>query len=168
MQISLSEHIKKELGSIKKQYDWNTDLSSKIKRKLNIEGDYVILYHYGKPGLSILDPKQAVNQRSGHTPDFQQWNVPRVFYYINKKDKEWMVDGVLYKIKFPLNKLYPFNEDPLNFYSVCQKKYGMEHLSVGSQLSCIGEMAKKNGFDGMILSWGNTYRVDIWEKVKGV
>lgn len=134
--------------------------------RIQIQGGNIRLYHYGDAGAdNILDPQKFGS--NSYTGDARQWDKPRTFFYINTGDKENRVQGLLYTVDYPITKLYPFNWDPLHFYKQCQKDYDVHHdLSVGIQLSCIGDKAQKAGFDGMIMMWDRTFRVDIWKPVR--
>ena len=136
------------------------------KKHFQIEGNNIVLYYYGSLELegNILDPK-FLGQQS-YTSDVKQWSQPRLFFYIKPEDKEWRVTGKEYIIKFPLDKLYPFNKDPLNFYEECKKDYNRDYLSTDMQVRCIGQKIKNKGFSGMIYKWEDTFLVTIWEKVK--
>jgi len=148
------------LLSISDYPDWILNNSN-----VEISNGKIKLYHYGDTeGTGILDPKFF--GKSSYTSDVKQWSKPRVMFYINPNDKEQRVKGKEYIIWYPLEKLYPFNSDPLYYYEECAKEYENNNLSINIQLSCIGDKAEKNGFDGMILKWENTLRVDIWKPVK--
>jgi len=140
--------------------DWIT-----ANPKVEINGNNITLYHYGTDsGTGYLEPKFF----GGHsyTSDVKQWDQPRVFFYVSKEDKEPRVSGDLFIVHYPLNKLYPFNSDPLYFYEECQKKFNRKSLDVALQLSCIGSKAAEAGYSGFILKWNNSLRVDIWTPVK--
>lgn len=165
----IKEEYTKIINENKSQLDfnWREDIPNDIQSKMNIEGDDVVLYHYGTDkNTGYLDPHQA--KPNIYTKDFEQWGLKRIFFYVNPLDKERIITGNEYIIKYPLNKLYPFNSDPFNFYEDCKKEFEEEGniFNVNAQVRCIGNKVKNSGFGGMIFKWGNTLRVDIWEKVK--
>ena len=156
-------HIIKEQNINKKDL-----IPDEWKQHLQIEGNNVILYHYGSEELknNVLDP-ELFGQKS-YTSDVKQWSQKRLFFYIKPEDREWRVTGKEYIVKYPLDKLYPFNKDPNGYYEECQKELEMKDLPINLQVSCIGQKVKENGFGGMIYKWDNTFLVTIWEKVKPV
>ena len=146
--------------SIDKYPDWVLN-----NPKVEISGNSIRLYHYGDTeGTGVLDPKFF--GKNPYTSDVKQWDKPRVMFYISPLDKENRVMGKQYIVDYPLDKLYPFNSDPNYYYEECAKDYDNPNLSVGIQLDCISTKAEQDGFDGMILKWQSTLRVDIWKSVK--
>ena len=79
------------------------------------DGKDVTLYHYGANNLYELDPKHWGKHR--YTESESWWGLKRVYFYLNLKDKERIVNGQLYKVVVPLKDLYPFNIDPLGIYN---------------------------------------------------
>ena len=149
------------------EFNWKQDIPNDVLSKMKIDGENIILYHYGTDkDTGYLDPYQA--QSKTYTKDFEQWDQKRIFFYVNPIDKERIVSGNEYIVEYPLNKLYPFNNDPFNFYDICKKEFQEEGniFNVNAQVRCIGNKVKESGFDGMIFKWGNTLRVDIWERVE--
>lgn len=125
-----------------------------------------MLYHVGPPIHQIKNSKLSPDffAKNPYTRrEASIWNKPRVFFYTKLSDKEWRVKGTVYRIKYPLDRLYAFNKDPLKFYRQCFD--GSIHPTVPQQLSCISDKAESFGFDGMISRWMDTYRADIWVDV---
>jgi hypothetical protein len=158
----IKEQVQQELKS-QKNFDWRKYYPEELKNNLEIEGDSVILYHFGDDGgTGMLDPKHFA--KKGYTSDTRQWDKKRIFFYVHEKDREWRVEGKLFIVKYPLNKLYPFTADIsiFNFYEEC---FGENDSSINLQLSCISKKAEAAGFDGFVLPWQDTYRVDVWVPV---
>jgi len=133
--------------------------------KVEINGGNIRLYHYGDDNnTGELDPQYF--GKHSYTSDVRQWDKPRTMFYISRLDKENRVQGFEYIVDYPLTKLYPFNDDPNYYYEECLKERGEKSLTVNMQLYCIGKKAEENGFDGFIMKWQSTLRVDIWKKVK--
>ena len=156
-------------------FNWQESYPTDLKSSLEISGSNVKLYHYGADGESgYLDP-EFFGKNSHTASDVKQWGQKRIFFYIHKGDKEQRINGKEYIVEYPLDKLYPFNSDPYHFYEDCmvdihgQKMVDLHGDSLGlnfnRQISCIGKKVKDAGFDGMVMNWGDTYRVDIWVKV---
>lgn len=133
--------------------------------KLNVDDDYVKLYHYGPSGLEYLDPENFGKNR--YSMSEQWWGKKRIFFYTDLKDKERFVGGQLYEVKVKLSDLYPFNTDPLNLYDFAVKKWGYEDVPVKWQIIYISNMLEKIGYKGMIYRWtGSSLLAVIWEKIK--
>lgn len=131
---------------------------------VEISGNKIKLYHFGTDGgTGYLNPAKFGSH--SYTSDVDQWDQPRVMFYVNPKNKEWRVSGEMFTVEYPLDKLYPFNEDPLYFYEECLDEHGMQNLPVDMQIRCIGGKVVDAGFDGIILKWNSTLRVDIFKKV---
>jgi len=104
---------------------WDYDIPSlnKLKNSLEIEiydgEEWVILYHYGSHKAWIdkkLDPKYM---GTGQLTREDQSQLPFkvVMFYVSNDDTEQFFNiqnNDLFKIKYPLKKLYPMYSDPLN------------------------------------------------------
>lgn len=132
--------------------------------RLTLNGDMVTLYHYGSPELEngVLDPKFY----GTHNYTTSTGGIDRIFFYIDKNDKERMVGGKEYIVQVPLKDIYPFNSDPLNFYNDAVKAYGSETVPVARQMAYITSQALKYGFEGMFFRWENSYRADYFSPIK--
>lgn len=123
------------------------DFYDDFKKSLNIE-DFVI--------TTGLDPNYF-GSNQGTKNDIAQLSFSVIMFYVNLRDKEKFFENDSYfKIKYPLNKLYPTQLDPLN---IGENKFFKEKMDI----------AKNNGYEGQIVTWnvdqdGNKqYRCDIWE-----
>ena len=171
LKLFIREIIKEEFETTpvktktQRQFNWQEDYPDYLKSDLEIKGNNVILYHYGSDeGTGYLNPEFF--GKHSYTSDIKQWSQKRLMFYVHKEDKEERVSGNEYIIQYPLNKLYPFNSDPFYFYEECLEEINLTALPINKQISCIGNKVRKAGFDGMIMKWGNSYRVDIWKSVK--
>ena len=142
LRLLIREMVAKSLFNWKKYYP-----------TLEYSGNNIMLYHFGKIGIKELNPLKAVGERNFYTPDFGKWKKPRVLFYVHKKDKEQRVDGHLYKIEYPLDKLYPLDFDPLNLANGCISE------------ECLFDKIVKSGYFGLISKWMKTYRVEILKSV---
>lgn len=165
--------IKEDIGQKERtqsNFDWHTMYPNNVKSAIETDGDYMVLYHFGTDkGSGFLNPNFFGTQSA--TADAQQWTAKRTFFYIHKEDKEPTINGQEFKIQYLINKIYPFNFDPYYFYEdIIKEKQSQSHypvnLNVNDQVRLIGEKVIKAGFDGMIVKWGNTYRVDMFVPVK--
>ncbi|MFW6377151.1 MAG: hypothetical protein ACOCZ5_00760 [bacterium] len=171
--MNLLKEEKEEYDGVirtQKDFNWKKHYPDYLKYNtpLEIEGNNVILYHYGDDNdTGYLNPHEARKQTKSYTRDFEQWSVPRIFFYINPQHKEWRLRyKQKYVVKYPLNKLYPFNHDPFRYLEESEDEEGFRMDSADLQLQHIGPKAMERGFDGLILKWSNEkYRVDIWKKV---
>ena len=125
--------------------------------------DKVVLYHFGRPNLTYLDPDKWGEQ--GYTPK----NSPErdvVYFYTNPKDKEKVVSGTLYKTKVPLKDLYPFDDDPLELKEKAEVKNDFQILTRGVKWAFIVPMLKEMGYKGVIYSADTGYyNAAIWQKI---
>jgi hypothetical protein len=135
-------------------------------KKLNFDGENVILYHYGPSGLTEIDPKFW--GKNYWTPKRNAITSDVSYYYVNPKDREkdtMGIGGELYEVEVPIDKLYPFNKDPLDFYSLAEEEYGGNLSSVYHQFVYMRDIAKKQGYVGFIAKWEGTLIGLVWEKL---
>jgi hypothetical protein len=103
-----------------------------------------------------LDPKYFGSDQATRD-DIAQLAFNVTMFYINLKDKEhYFGKGYSYfKIKYPLEKLYPIKQDPLDIG--------------GSSFKERMELVRDKNFDGQIVMWkldnnnNKQYRCDIWK-----
>lgn len=133
------------------------------KNKLNITDNQITLHHFGPSGLKELDPEQWGEH--SYTDSENWWGKKRIYFYTQVQDQEKMISGEHYQIKYPLDKLYPFNADPLYFYEECQKDLDLKSIPVRRQVICIADKAQRAGYDGMIYRWRDTFLAVIWVPV---
>tara|TARA_Y100000593_G_scaffold83824_1_gene158346 strand:- start:39824 stop:46495 length:6672 start_codon:yes stop_codon:yes gene_type:complete len=121
----------------------------------NLEGGMI------KPGM----PAQSYSRR-----EFETWGTPRAFYYTQPEQKEMGTvvkqSEFEYEVEVPANKIYPFNTDPNGYYNKIPGVSEGAKPTVGDQLRHISELAKKDGYIGMALKWGDGYRMDLFKGVK--
>ena len=172
MFMNLRKHIREILeetyskSKLPKKPDHHL-FSDKWLSKLDTDGEYVTLYHFGPPNLKVLDPKFFGQHR--YTDSESWWGKNRVFFYTNLKQKERIVSGELYKAKIKLSDLYPFNEDPLNLYDFAAKEYGNPDVPTRIQVIYMTDYLEKMGYKGMIYRWvGKDLIAVIWEKVRNL
>lgn len=172
--------IKKQISRIKEIIESFTKNSYDLPEKpnevlfndfwlsqLDIEGDYVKLYHFGEPDLEYLDPSHF--GKNSYTSSEKWWGKNRLFFYTNLNQKERIVSGTLYTATIDLKDLYPFNADPLNLYDIAAKSYGSNNIPYQMQVIYMSSMLEKMGYKGMIYKWhdGSLIAV-IWEKIGGL
>lgn len=172
--------IKKQISRIKEIIESFTKNSYDLPEKpdevlfndfwlsqLDIEGDYVKLYHFGEPDLEYLDPSHF--GKNSYTSSEKWWGKNRLFFYTNLNQKERIVSGTLYTATIDLKDLYPFNADPLNLYDIAVEMYSNENIPYQRQVLYISNMLIDMGYKGMIYKWhdGSLLAV-IWEKVKNI
>lgn len=174
----------------KNWYDLDLPEIKKLLSNLEVKDGYIYLYHFSKyDNLTVLDP-QFFGKGSSNKED-QLLPYSPVMFYTKKDHKVYdrLNADYLYEIKYPLNKLYPFNIDPYNFRE--DPKYYDDYFknSFEGQMKSIYLGSKDNGFNGLIINWLpdqrelveyreenrvfkkptgkfiDVYRVDIWEKV---
>lgn len=132
--------------------------------KLNTNGEYVTLYHFGPDDLKFLDPEKF--NPVGFSASSNWWGKPRVFFYTNLKDKERLIGGQLYEAKIKLKDLYPFNKDPLNLYDIASKIYGNDQIPVRRQVILMSSLMEKMGYRGMVYRWsGDSLLATIWDRI---
>lgn len=87
------------------------------------EDGNVTLYHVSSTkGIEEFDPDiAAASARNYTTRDYVTWNRPRVFFFTKKGQEDTGVGRIpgesYYKVKVPVDKLYPVMEDPAQLSS---------------------------------------------------
>lgn len=119
-------------------------------------GEY-LFYHVGPGKLKggVVDP--SMFGKNVYTSDRRR--NPISMFYTRSIDGESMVIGEPHVISVPPHKVYPFQEDPLDFYPEAEKMFRKENgdmaFDPNAQLDYIGDLAHKAGFDIIVAKWGS-------------
>ena len=126
----------------------------------------VRLFHVGPENLegNFIDPR-----RFGQQPYTKDKRGDKVsMFYVRPEDRERMVLGRTYDVTIPPQMLYDLFKDPLNLYETAKAEFQKKHsiaFDGNRQAEWIGYEARKLGFDGIVVKWRNTARVDMWAPV---
>lgn len=120
------------------------------------EGNYVF-YHYATQDLS----KKGINPlapRSNATGKDEQPLAPASYYYTEPDIKESMVRGQFtHIVKVPKDKVYPFDEDPLNLLPAAEKAFKKAYPNVGfdanKMVAWVSKEAEKRGYPITVSNW---------------
>jgi hypothetical protein len=120
------------------------------------KGNYVF-YHYAtqdltKKGINPLAP------RSNATGKDEQPLAPASYYYTEPDIKESMVRGQFtHIVKVPKDKVYPFDEDPLNLLPAAEKAFKKVYPNVGfdanKMVAWVSKEAEKRGYPVTVSNW---------------
>jgi hypothetical protein len=119
------------------------------------KGNYVF-FHYSGKKLSKIDPsKFGANLATGRD---ERPGVGLSMYYVDNKTLESGVPSDFgYAVSIPKDKVYPFNEDPLNLYDQAktefEKDYPGQAFDANKQIGYITKVANDNGFDITVANW---------------
>ena len=119
------------------------------------QGNYVF-FHYSGKKLNNIDPsKFGANLATGRD---ERPGVGISMYYVDNKTLETGVPSDFgYAVRIPKDKVYPFNEDPLNFYDQAkaefEKDYPGQAFDANKQIGYITKVAGDNGFDITVADW---------------
>ena len=133
------------------------DLTGNINNRLTDDGkgNYVF-FHYSGKKLSKIDPsKFGANLATGRD---ERPGVGLSMYYVDNKTLESGVPSDFgYAVRIPKDKVYPFNEDPLNLYDQAktefEKDYPGQAFDANKQIGYITKVANDNGFDITVANW---------------
>lgn len=133
------------------------DLTGNINNRLTDDGkgNYVF-FHYSGKKLSKIDPsKFGANLATGRD---ERPGVGLSMYYVDNKTLESGVPSDFgYAVRIPKDKVYPFNEDPLNLYDQAKKEFEKDYpgqaFDANKQIGYITKVANDNGFDITVANW---------------
>lgn len=119
------------------------------------KGNYVF-FHRTRTELKKIDPKKfGSNLATGR--DERPGVGISMFYVDNKTAEPGVPDNFIYAVRVPKEKVYPINEDPLNFYdeakAMFEKDYPGQAFDANKQVGYITKVANKNGFDITVVDW---------------
>ena len=133
------------------------DLTGNINKKLTDDGQgNYVFFHYSGKKLNKIDPsKFGANLATGRD---ERPGVGLSMYYVDNKTLETGVPSDFgYAVRIPKDKVYPFNEDPLNFYDQAkaefEKDYPGQSFDANKQIGYITKVANDNGFDITVADW---------------
>ena len=119
------------------------------------QGNYVF-YHYSGSKIKSIDPKKfgknlatGKDERPGVSismyytrPDIKEANVPSEFGYV---------------VRIPENKVYPFNEDPLNLLPEAEKQFKKQYpgqaFDFNKQVGFVTKVAADRGYPMTVAEW---------------
>ena len=137
------------------------------------EGNFVF-YHRGDKGYEKIQPRSG-DTRATSTPE--RLAISKVgglaMFYTRVEDGESAVTGdAKYEVKVPIEKVYDFNLDPLNFYEEGKKRHDKEHpgkaYDKNTSLAYVTKIAGENGFDMVVSEWGKRTRAQTTKSIAPV
>lgn len=147
---------------------------AKVDKKMTQDGrgNYVF-YHYSAKKFSKIDPNKFGSNTSATGRD-ERPGMGLSMFYTNPNTKEPGTGDNGYVVRIPMDKVYPFNADPLNFYDEAkerfEKKFPGQAFEPNKQLSFITQVANENGFPMTVAKWNikgrNTLRAQTTEPLK--
>jgi len=123
------------------------------------EGNYVF-YHYSGQDLTKkgIDPNKF--GKNPITSREERPMTPVSFYYTEPDVAEPGVGNYAHVVKIPKDKVYPFNEDPLNLLEKAEKAFKKAHpdlaFDLNKQVAWVSKIASEKGFDMTVADWGGT------------
>jgi hypothetical protein len=127
-------------------------------------GGMISLYHYSRPDVEslVLDPNYGPQSYSRN--DYEISDVPRVFFYVDPRDKErYFYNSNLFKVDVPINRVYDLTEDKKGYVeSVRHPVYG---LRKGEEWNTLLEEIKKE-YNGVFYDTGNLKIVAWFEPIQ--
>ena len=121
------------------------------------DGNYVF-YHYSDQDLSkkSIDPKfLGKNRATGR--DEASRTMKASMYYTDPDIAESFTGGFKHAVLVPKDKVYPFNEDPLNLLPKAEKEFRKAHptrsFDFNEQVGWVGKVAADKGFEMVVADW---------------
>ena len=132
------------------------------------QGNY-LFYHYSPNKISSIDPKYF-GKNTSRTGRDERPGLNISMYY-TRPDVLDVSGKYGYVVRVPKDKVYPFNEDPLNLYDAAKaefdKMYPGQAFDANKQAAFIAQEAAKIGYPMTVAKWGNNLRAETTEKMKG-
>lgn len=120
------------------------------------DGNYVF-YHYSDKDLSKkgIDPNKTGNNLI--TGRDEKPLAPAAFYYTEPGIQESGLGNFGHVVKIPKNKVYPFNEDPLNLLEEAENRFKEQHpdlaFDLNKQVAWVSVVANENGYPVTVANW---------------
>ena len=127
------------------------------------EGNFVF-YHVGQEGYSTIEPRSGDTKA---TSPMERSALSKVgglaMYYTAPETGEGAVTGkAKYQVKVPVEKVYDFNNDPLNFNEEGKKRHSEENpgkaYDANTSLAYVTKIAGEKGFDMVVAEWNGRTR----------
>jgi len=122
------------------------------------QGNYVF-FHYGEFEGNIIDSSKG--KRHAYTSDARA--ATSTNYYTKPTDRESMINGRGFFVKVPKHQVYPFTQDPNNYYDEALKMFREspfgsmgQAFSFGMQASFITKIAMREGYKMIVSHWNDT------------
>lgn len=136
------------------------------------QGNYVF-YHYSSDDLKKIDPaKFGRNLATGRD---ERPGVGLSMYYTRPDVRETMVPSDFgYVVRIPKDKVYPFNEDPLELLPIAErefnKKFPGQAFDLNKQIGFVTKVAADRGYPMTVAKWNvgrrNVLRAQTVESIK--
>lgn len=144
---------------------------AKLDKKMAQDGNgNYVFYHYSAKKFSKVDPNKFGSNTSATGRD-ERPGLGISMFYTRPTDRESMVSGDNgYIVRVPMDKVYPFNADPLNFYDEAkdrfEKLYPGQAFEPNKQVAFITQVANDNGFPMTVAKWNGRLRAQTTESLK--
>jgi hypothetical protein len=127
------------------------------------EGNFVF-YHVGQEGYNTIEPRVGDTKATSAAERSALSKVGGLaMYYTAPETGEGAVTGkAKYQVKVPVEKVYDFNNDPLNFNEEGKKRHSEENpgkaYDANTSLAYVTKIAGENGFDMVVADWNGKTR----------
>lgn len=170
--------VKNEDGTFEmKKAPVNTDItaenSSNYANMTEDEDGNFVFFHVGEKGYEEVRPgtggKGSVTS-TGESSAIAKVGGVAMYFTNDDKGDTTTKTGAKYAVKVPKEKVYDFNNDPLNFYDEAKKRHEEEHPGGGfdpnTQMAYITKIAGENGFDMVVGEWFGSTRAQTTKSLK--
>ena len=148
---------KNQSATSKKVQERKTELPEKQARQMTEDGkgNYVF-YHYSGKNISTIDPnKFGSNLATGRD---EKPGVGISMYYTKKDTSEPGVPSNFgYVVRVPKDKVYSFNDDPLNLLPAAEKlfkkQYPNQAFDPNKQIGFLTKVANSKGYKMTVANW---------------
>lgn len=144
---------------------------AKLDKKMAQDGNgNYVFYHYSAKNFSKVDPNKFGSNTSATGRD-ERPGMGISMFYTRPTDRESVVSGDNgYIVRVPMDKVYPFNADPLNFYDEAkdrfEKQYPGQAFEPNKQVAFITQVASDNGYPMTVAKWNGRLRAQTTEALK--
>lgn len=137
------------------------------------EGNF-IFFHRGAKGYETIKKNSGVGTKTSSQEAMALSKVGGVaMYYTRPEDTETQVPyQETYVVKVPKEKVYDFNNDPLNLIEEAKTRHSEEHpnkaFDANTQMAYITKIASEKGFTMVVGQWAGRTRAQSYEELTPV
>lgn len=135
------------------------------------EGNFVF-FHVGDKGYNKIKKSSGKTLATSREEASALSKVGGMaMYYTRISDSEGMVKGQgKYAVKIPKEKVYDFNNDPLNFIEEARARFESEYpgqaFTPNTQVAYVTKIAGENGYDMVVSEWDGRTRAQTTQEFK--
>lgn len=130
-----------------------------------------LFYHFSNQDLlkSGINPNKFGSNLKTSRGEMQA-KASVSFYYTNPNTKEAQIGDNGYVVSISKEKVYPFNEDPLNLIDEAEKEfrkvYPNQAFGANQQISWVAKVAANHGYEMVVGKWNGKLRAETTIKFK--